>query len=397
MDHNPLVLRTQKEGEMRQVSLENTVELGRLVDLIQNKPAIWDTGSAEYSNNIQKSRAWESVCLYFFPDYHRRSAATKKKMMNIVKTKWKSLRDRFKKDLKVHRGSKSGQAPSKYKFHPMFESLMFLVPSLQTRATSGNMGSVRREEEEHDSQSSVQPEDSFSGQSASESLRDVGVEEQSESSSVYQDHGDDCLSPLAITPPPSSPVSVAARAPVNPPKRSRGAAKKTTDSNNEEVLKMIKEVSTCVENAMRPKDDISYFMQSLELDVRKVPKHNLGKLKIDFLKIVDLYLQPDVPLQRQPDTQQYAPPLNQSLASNQNPIANYSAMYPFTTSSSQTPFSYNNYPGHCIPYMQPTLANTSRSQRGPTQTSPVDFGTAEALGSSLQMLSRSSTPIIEDV
>lgn len=57
---------------------------------------------------------------------------------STIQKKWKNMRDSFSKELAIQRG-KSGQGAIKKKKYVHFDSLLFLVPSLQKRETSSNI------------------------------------------------------------------------------------------------------------------------------------------------------------------------------------------------------------------------------------------------------------------
>ncbi|CAH2215959.1 jg26460, partial [Pararge aegeria aegeria] len=59
---------------------------------------------------------------------------------STIQKKWKNMRDSFAKELAMQRG-KSGQGAIKKKKYVHFDSLLFLVPSLQKRETSSNVKS----------------------------------------------------------------------------------------------------------------------------------------------------------------------------------------------------------------------------------------------------------------
>lgn len=55
-----------------------------------------------------------------------------------VQRKWKNLRDCFRKEINLQKSSKSGDGRTKRRKYLYFEQLMFLMPSMESRDTSGN-------------------------------------------------------------------------------------------------------------------------------------------------------------------------------------------------------------------------------------------------------------------
>lgn len=60
---------------------------------------------------------------------------------NDVQRKWSNLRSSFRRELRLQRETSSGQALKKRKKYIYFEKLLFLLPSVENRETSGNVDS----------------------------------------------------------------------------------------------------------------------------------------------------------------------------------------------------------------------------------------------------------------
>ncbi|KAK5647841.1 hypothetical protein RI129_002733 [Pyrocoelia pectoralis] len=83
---------------------------------IEKRPAIYNVKMKEYSNRDIKAKMWEEV------------------------TRWKSLRDQFRKEVRAMKTAHSGQsAPKKKKKYVYFDQLLFLLPSLAARVTASNL------------------------------------------------------------------------------------------------------------------------------------------------------------------------------------------------------------------------------------------------------------------
>ncbi|CAG2057267.1 unnamed protein product [Timema podura] len=68
------------------------------IDLIQNRPAIWDMECPEYKNRVLKKSSWEELVEIFIEDG---DTPEKKKMLgSTLQKKWKSLRDNFAREWK---------------------------------------------------------------------------------------------------------------------------------------------------------------------------------------------------------------------------------------------------------------------------------------------------------
>ncbi len=84
-----------------------------LIQAIQQYPNLWDKGSADYHDSDMNRNSWESI------------STTVEKNVDECKTRWRTLRDEFRKNNKV---PKSGSGAKKRKFGYQ-ESLSFLKVS----------------------------------------------------------------------------------------------------------------------------------------------------------------------------------------------------------------------------------------------------------------------------
>ncbi|KAF5271235.1 hypothetical protein FQR65_LT17676 [Abscondita terminalis] len=73
-----------------------------------------------------------------------------------VQKKWKNSKDCFARELTAQRKTVSGQAAKKRRKYICFDQLLFLLPSMQDRATSGNIApSQNNSENEGDQDTST--------------------------------------------------------------------------------------------------------------------------------------------------------------------------------------------------------------------------------------------------
>ncbi|XP_068111924.1 DNA ligase 1-like [Hyperolius riggenbachi] len=362
------------------------VDPGELVDLIQARPELWDIGSDGYNNSILKSQSWEAVTSHFFQDFPQRSSETRSKMLKEMKKKWKSLRDRFKKDLKFERKSRSEQTPIKYKYHPLFHKMSFLISSLEKRLTSGNVENEEEEEDDNEGQSQEQ--------------RHIGHAEVGPSKN--RERAEEGSNATSFPPEKSevSPVLISSQSPKNPLTKKGRTGQAKTDPQKD-VIKMMGRVSESSERVVRPKDGISYFLQSLEGDIRKVAPDRLTKLKMDLMKVVYEAQQ----LERE---QGHSVPSSSQYPSNFYPLQSCSychhfhspqpSAYPYAPPHTHSSgYTYASSQPHISSYHQASVPTQSRSPAMPDQLSSTGHPTEEMPGSSLQTSSRSSIPILEDI
>ncbi|XP_069618399.1 uncharacterized protein [Ranitomeya imitator] len=119
------------------------IDVGRLINLVRDYPALWDPSDESYKDKYFRELAWTKIVCDLFPDWDKYPGATQQKIDKDVRQRWRSIRDRFTKFL--NDCSKSGSSPSKTKF-PFSEELQFIVTSRTLRKTEGNMSAADLED-----------------------------------------------------------------------------------------------------------------------------------------------------------------------------------------------------------------------------------------------------------
>jgi len=75
----------------------------------------------------------------------------------MIQRRWKNLRTCFARELREQKSVKSGQLASKRRMYKYYDQLLFLIPTVQVRKTSGNaelnVSDEERAEETEDLQS----------------------------------------------------------------------------------------------------------------------------------------------------------------------------------------------------------------------------------------------------
>ncbi|XP_047021229.1 uncharacterized protein LOC124638988 [Helicoverpa zea] len=116
---------------------------------IQNRPAIWNTKSAEYSDKNLRSKAWEELVEIYGADL---SQDKKKELGLNIQKKWRNIRDAFVKTHKA-RISPSGSAAKKKESYIFYDNLLFIRDTVTVNRTDGNatvnedIGTTTRDED----------------------------------------------------------------------------------------------------------------------------------------------------------------------------------------------------------------------------------------------------------
>ncbi|PIO15310.1 hypothetical protein AB205_0208150 [Aquarana catesbeiana] len=156
--HKHMLERGEEQKRARDVSHE------QLIQLVHARPALWDKRSAEYSDRNCTSMKWE-VFEEVTPNWLSLSNRHRRIRGEKIITRWRSLRDRYRRELKEEaKDSQSGAGSSSKKKSPFFEMLDFLRCVMDLRSTTSNISETEEEGDAVDTQPAQE--------------EDVGVNEQ---------------------------------------------------------------------------------------------------------------------------------------------------------------------------------------------------------------------------
>ncbi|XP_075707250.1 uncharacterized protein LOC142741802 [Rhinoderma darwinii] len=110
------------------------MDVERLILLVQEHPAIWDTRSEAYHNRTVKEDAWEVVAKNLFEQEWE---------IQDIKTRWRSCRDQFRREM-GERG-RSGDGASRKRPYMYTKQLMFLKDIMEMRTTTDNLEDTAEE------------------------------------------------------------------------------------------------------------------------------------------------------------------------------------------------------------------------------------------------------------
>ncbi|XP_047518995.1 uncharacterized protein LOC125058900 [Pieris napi] len=119
---------------------EEDIDNDLLIEEVEKRALIYDKKLKEYSDSNLKIKAWDEISRIIFSTvWGTLSSQEKTEAGKLVQKRWKNLRACFSREL---REQKSGQAATKRRKYKHFDQLLFLIPSMDTRETSGNADSV---------------------------------------------------------------------------------------------------------------------------------------------------------------------------------------------------------------------------------------------------------------
>ncbi|XP_073401155.1 uncharacterized protein [Dendrobates tinctorius] len=106
-----------------------------LINLVQECVPLWDSCDPQHVNTSVTRRLWNEVSAALMDGWDNACTRVRKDFLNKVRTRWRSMKDRFNRDVRdegqVHSGS-AARTRTKYRYH---RELAFLRLVLATRAT----------------------------------------------------------------------------------------------------------------------------------------------------------------------------------------------------------------------------------------------------------------------
>ncbi|XP_040177472.1 golgin subfamily A member 6-like protein 22 [Rana temporaria] len=144
------------------VKMARDVSHERLIQLVHVRPALWDKRSAEYSDRNTISVKWEEIFKEVTPNWLSLSSKQRRIRGDKIITRWRSLRDRYRRELKEEaKESRSRAGSSQKKKSPFFEMLDFLRSVMDLRSTTSKISETEEEGNAEDTQQAPEEEMGF--------------------------------------------------------------------------------------------------------------------------------------------------------------------------------------------------------------------------------------------
>ncbi|XP_073447467.1 uncharacterized protein [Aquarana catesbeiana] len=122
--------------------MASAVSQVELISAIQAHPELWDVAHPLHGDHIHKVKAWEDISAAITPCWEQMRNAERKEISQIMQRRWKSLRDRVRRDLTDEdKAARSGAPAPTKKQHVYHSNLLFLRQNMQshTRPTTSNI------------------------------------------------------------------------------------------------------------------------------------------------------------------------------------------------------------------------------------------------------------------
>ncbi|XP_050666763.1 uncharacterized protein LOC126966644 [Leptidea sinapis] len=113
----------------------------RFIIEIQNREALWNQSSDDYSNKNLKRQLWLELTDIFGGE----NLEEKGELGLSFQKKWKNIRDIFTRELRRRKGDKIGSAAKRKSAYIYFDQLQFLMPTLEINETSASLSETTPE------------------------------------------------------------------------------------------------------------------------------------------------------------------------------------------------------------------------------------------------------------
>ncbi|XP_044751845.1 uncharacterized protein LOC123311811 [Coccinella septempunctata] len=202
------------------------------------------------------------------PRWQELTPAQKSSKGNKIQNRWRNLKTCFRRELNKQKGS-SGQAASKRKKYVYFDQLLFLLPTMEDRATVSECTSIEEDYSGSDDESQV-----------------IQVEDQSQNNEIkLSQPGPSTQNPQPINPTTNSTPSKHLTTPLGTSTRNRQLMtpkrtiplKKKTETYEESLLAILKEKKA------EPIDEDQSFLLSLVPSFKKLNDAQKLDAKMEFL------------------------------------------------------------------------------------------------------------------
>ncbi|XP_077133747.1 uncharacterized protein LOC143788192 [Ranitomeya variabilis] len=115
---------------------DSGIDVDLLISSIQERGPLWDSRDPRHMDQVVSRRLWAEVAKSLWDGFDSASAKAKGNFMKKLRTRWRSMKDRFNKGIRVaEEHARSGAAASKSVPYKYNRALQFLRPVLTRRQT----------------------------------------------------------------------------------------------------------------------------------------------------------------------------------------------------------------------------------------------------------------------
>ncbi|XP_050510281.1 uncharacterized protein LOC126887018 [Diabrotica virgifera virgifera] len=124
-------------------------DTAKFIKEVEKRPALYNQFRKEYLNRELKLQLWEEICAKMYDKWEDASEELKSKLQRELQTKWKSIRDHFKRQVDIENGiAKCGQAAKFKRRYLYYDLLHFLKPHMRSRGTLRSIDTSEQQTED---------------------------------------------------------------------------------------------------------------------------------------------------------------------------------------------------------------------------------------------------------
>ncbi|KAM4035001.1 uncharacterized protein ACNLHF_021715 isoform 2-T2 [Anomaloglossus baeobatrachus] len=113
-----------------------SIDVRRLIGLVESKPELWNSASADFTHRQKKADSWTWICRQLYPQWDEADVNLQLRIDGDVRKRWRSVRARFMKFVAKENNSGSSPNPNKCAF---YNELQFTLNSRDLRPTQGHI------------------------------------------------------------------------------------------------------------------------------------------------------------------------------------------------------------------------------------------------------------------
>ncbi|XP_073443276.1 uncharacterized protein [Dendrobates tinctorius] len=106
-----------------------------LIRLVEECIPLWDSRDQQYKDTVVTQQLWNEVAAAMMDGWDSASPSSKRAFMNKIRTRWRSMKDRFNTDVRAEGQVRSGSAARRRRKYRYYRELAFLRPILASRVT----------------------------------------------------------------------------------------------------------------------------------------------------------------------------------------------------------------------------------------------------------------------
>ncbi|XP_018419664.1 PREDICTED: uncharacterized protein LOC108793208 [Nanorana parkeri] len=283
----------EKDARIHRMSSKMFIDIAQLIQLVQERPELYNPKTPSYADRYKKKKAWDEICAIVVPDWELCSEKEKNIKAKEVQTRWRSLKDCFRRELTLQKKlERSGIPTNRRRKYIHYDGLLFLEPTMKLRDTFTTTPATPNV-----------PNDPLAIQ------QPIDVDQVAISPPVQPPL------PLPLRLPPAQ--TLVRASPLSTSKKNKKAANK---NENEWERQLLSVMSTLRKKTEEQSDADEIFLKSLLPFVKKVPEDRKIDMQLSLMHVVKKFMGP---VQKEPQTPNcqsgnstYVPPRARSCEQN---------------------------------------------------------------------------------